>query len=118
MQNRRHIALQNSKEYRRLLLIVGINILVSAVALLLLWVCLLQMTIDVDNRTQLPKSYVPPIQAVVWSLINDILLLSSSLSSRRSHRQRTFLLIYTLTRTNSVTLVLQGITLLASSPQG
>jgi sterol desaturase/sphingolipid hydroxylase (fatty acid hydroxylase superfamily) len=71
IQERKHIALQDSKEFVKMLRVVGTNILISVAGLFVLWVLLLQTNVNADNIVGLPKSYVPPIQGIVWYFFND-----------------------------------------------
>jgi sterol desaturase/sphingolipid hydroxylase (fatty acid hydroxylase superfamily) len=71
IQSRQHTALKDSKEFLEVVRTVGFNILISVIAVLVLWVALLQTKIEAHNIVQLPKSYVPPIQGLLWYLCND-----------------------------------------------
>lgn len=71
IQKRKHIALQDSKEFLKVLKVVGFNIFISFFGVLCLWFLLLQTKLDSHNIIKLPRSYVPPVQGVVWYLIND-----------------------------------------------
>ena len=50
---------------------VAFNILISVIVVLFLWISLLQTKIEACDIVQLPRSYVPPIQGIVWYLCND-----------------------------------------------
>lgn len=50
---------------------VAFNILIYAIAILFLWISLLQTKIEACAIVQLPRSYVSPIQGIVWYLCND-----------------------------------------------
>jgi len=71
IQKREHVALQDSKEFLKVLRTVAFNILISVIGVLILWILLLRTKLEADNIVQLPKSYVPPIQGILWYLIND-----------------------------------------------
>jgi sterol desaturase/sphingolipid hydroxylase (fatty acid hydroxylase superfamily) len=71
IQKRTHTALDDSTEFLKILRTVAFNIFLSVFAVLLFWVILLQTKIDSENIEQLPKSYVPPIQGIIWYLCND-----------------------------------------------
>jgi sterol desaturase/sphingolipid hydroxylase (fatty acid hydroxylase superfamily) len=71
LQKRTHVALEDSNEFLKVLRTVAFNILISSITLLVFWVFLLQPKIESDNIVQLPKSYVPPIQGILWYLCND-----------------------------------------------
>jgi hypothetical protein len=71
IQERKHFALQDTKEFAKMLRVVGFNIFISILALLVFWVALLQTNIESDNIHGLPRSYVPPIQGMIWYLCND-----------------------------------------------
>jgi sterol desaturase/sphingolipid hydroxylase (fatty acid hydroxylase superfamily) len=68
---RKHKALQDSRQFLRIMRTVAFNIFLSVVGVFLLWVALLQTKIEAGNIVKLPKSYVPPVQGIVWYLIND-----------------------------------------------
>jgi sterol desaturase/sphingolipid hydroxylase (fatty acid hydroxylase superfamily) len=71
IQRRSHVALEDSTEFFKVLRVVGINILISTLAVLRLWISLLQTNIEANNIVKLPRSYVPPVQFAVWYFIND-----------------------------------------------
>jgi sterol desaturase/sphingolipid hydroxylase (fatty acid hydroxylase superfamily) len=71
LQERKHFALQDSKEFVKVLQVVGFNVLISIISLLVLWVLLLQTNFEADNILVLPKSYVPAVQGLVWYFFND-----------------------------------------------
>ncbi|KAK3380891.1 hypothetical protein B0H63DRAFT_450281 [Podospora didyma] len=70
--DRKHDALRDTVEFRRVLRQVGINLLVSVPAIFTMWMALLQTEIETQHILELPRSYVPPVQGVVWYLINDM----------------------------------------------
>lgn len=71
IQKRTHRALEDSKEFLKVLRTVAFNILLSSLIVLVFWVFFLQTQIESRNILQLPKSYVPPIQGILWYLCND-----------------------------------------------
>ncbi|EPS38516.1 hypothetical protein H072_7755 [Dactylellina haptotyla CBS 200.50] len=71
IQRRKHLALEDSKAFLKILQVVGFNLFISVVGVLVLWVCLLQTKVESHDISILPKSYVPPIQGLVWYFIND-----------------------------------------------
>jgi sterol desaturase/sphingolipid hydroxylase (fatty acid hydroxylase superfamily) len=71
IQKRTHVALRDSKEFLKVLGTVAFNILLSSITVLVFWGFLLQTKIESGNIVQLPKSYVPPIQGILWYLCND-----------------------------------------------
>lgn len=71
IQRRSHVALEDSTEFCKVLRVVGINILISTLAVLCLWISLLKINIEANNIVELPRSYVPPVQFAVWYFIND-----------------------------------------------
>lgn len=71
IQKRPHMAIEDSREFVKVLRIVGFNIFLSSLSVLALWLVLLKTNIEADDIAQLPKFYVPPIQFVVWYFIND-----------------------------------------------
>jgi len=71
IQKRKHVALQDSKEFLKVVRAVALNILISVIGVLTLWILLLQTKLEANNITQLPRCYVPPIQGIIWYLIND-----------------------------------------------
>lgn len=71
IQKRKHVALKDSKEFLKVLRTVAFNILISAIAVLFLWILLLQTKMEACGIVQLPRSYVPTIQGIVWYLCND-----------------------------------------------
>jgi sterol desaturase/sphingolipid hydroxylase (fatty acid hydroxylase superfamily) len=72
IQKRKHMALQDLKEFLKVLRTVAFNILISVIGVLVLWIMLLRTKMEADNIVQLPNSYVPPMQGIVWYLINDL----------------------------------------------
>ncbi|ETS81806.1 hypothetical protein PFICI_06808 [Pestalotiopsis fici W106-1] len=70
--DRRHVALQDRVEFTRVVRQVAINLLISIFAISLMWIVLLQAGVDTQHILVLPKSYVPPVQGLVWYLINDM----------------------------------------------
>ena len=71
IQKRKHVALQDSKEFLKVVRAVAFNILISVIGVLILWILLLQTNLDANNIAKLPRCYVPPIQGITWYLIND-----------------------------------------------
>ncbi|KAF3911532.1 hypothetical protein ABW20_dc0109068 [Dactylellina cionopaga] len=65
------MALEDSKAFLKILRVVGLNLIISVIGVLVLWVFLLQSNIESHDISTLPKSYVPPIQGLVWYFIND-----------------------------------------------
>ena len=65
IQKQKHVALENSKEFLKVLRTVSFNILISVIAALFLWISLLQTKIEACDIVQLPRSYVPPTQGIV-----------------------------------------------------
>jgi len=72
IQERTHSALEDSKEFFKVLRTVALNILLSTIGELVFWIFLLRTNVESENIAQLPKSYVPPIQGIVWYLFNDL----------------------------------------------
>ena len=72
LQNRTHTALQDSREFLKVLKTVALNLLLSIFVILLFWIFLLAANIEADSISQLPPSHVPPIQFFLWYLTNDI----------------------------------------------
>jgi len=71
IQKRTHVALEDSREFLKVLRTVAFNILLSYIAVLVFWILLLRTKIESENIVQLPRSYVPPIQFILWYLCND-----------------------------------------------
>jgi sterol desaturase/sphingolipid hydroxylase (fatty acid hydroxylase superfamily) len=71
--NRKHAALQDLAEFGKVLRQVGFNLFISLPALLVMWLALLQTKVETRNILQLPRSYVPIVQGLIWYLCNDIL---------------------------------------------
>jgi len=71
IQKRSHAALEDSKEFLKVLRTVAFNLVISVLGALVLWILLLQTKIETRNIIQLPECYVPPIQGIVWYLCND-----------------------------------------------
>jgi sterol desaturase/sphingolipid hydroxylase (fatty acid hydroxylase superfamily) len=71
IQKRKHIALDDSKEFLKILRTVFFNISISFIVMLIWWTLLLQTKIEAHSIVQLPRSYVPPIQGLLWYLCND-----------------------------------------------
>ncbi|KAH8591137.1 hypothetical protein B0O99DRAFT_633207 [Bisporella sp. PMI_857] len=71
IQKRTHTALEDSKEFFKVLETVGYNILLSFMVFLLYWILLLQAGIETVDIVELPRSYVPPIQFLLWYICND-----------------------------------------------
>jgi sterol desaturase/sphingolipid hydroxylase (fatty acid hydroxylase superfamily) len=72
IQRQTHKALDDSKEFLKILRTVASNILISIIMVLLFWILLLQAHIEAENIVQLPRSYVPPLQGVIWYILNDL----------------------------------------------
>src|ERR1700761_493712 len=71
IQKRKHIALDDSKEFVKILRTVFFNISISFIVMLIWWTLLLQTKVEAHSIVQLPRSYVPPIQGLLWYLCND-----------------------------------------------
>lgn len=71
--DRQHTALKDSVEFAKVLRQVGINLFVSALAIFVMWMALLQTKVETRNILHLPRSYVPPVQGLIWYSINDLL---------------------------------------------
>lgn len=69
---RRHVALQDTVEFARVVRQVAINLSISVGAIAVMWIMLLRAGIDTQHTLNLPPSYVPPAQGLVWYLINDM----------------------------------------------
>ncbi|KAF3920775.1 hypothetical protein ABW20_dc0104469 [Dactylellina cionopaga] len=72
IQRRKHMALEDSKAFLKILRVVGVNLFISVVGVLVLWGFLLRNGVESHDIYTLPKSYVPPIQGLVWYFINDL----------------------------------------------
>lgn len=68
---RKHKALQDATQFLHMLRAVAFNVTLAVVGVLLLWLALLRSGIDATNIARLPRSYVPPVQGIVWYLFND-----------------------------------------------
>src|SRR3569833_2599506 len=71
IQKRKHKALGDSEQLLKVIRTVGLNLLISVLGVLALWIALLLANVDAENIVKLPRSYVPPIQGAVWYLFND-----------------------------------------------
>jgi sterol desaturase/sphingolipid hydroxylase (fatty acid hydroxylase superfamily) len=71
IQHRQHSALNDSREFFKVLRVVGFNLLLAVFAVLATWVALLQTGFASRNIRHLPRSYVPPLQLLAWYMIND-----------------------------------------------
>ena len=72
-QEREHAALKDMAEFSKMLKQVGLNLLVSVPVVFMVWMVLLQSKIESQQILELPRSYVPLTQALVWYLVNDML---------------------------------------------
>lgn len=72
IQKRSHVALEDSKEFVKVLRVVGFNIFISMLAILVFWIALLQANVEATHIIKLPRSYVPPVHFFVWYLLNDM----------------------------------------------
>jgi hypothetical protein len=72
IQDRKHVAFRDIVEFAKVLRQVGINLLVSILAIFLMWMVLLRTKMETQNIIHLPRSYVPPVQGILWYLINDM----------------------------------------------
>jgi sterol desaturase/sphingolipid hydroxylase (fatty acid hydroxylase superfamily) len=71
IQRRKHNALEDAKQMAKILRTVALNLFISVVGVLVLWIVLLQTKIESEDVATLPRSYVPLPQAIVWYAIND-----------------------------------------------
>ncbi|KAB5559736.1 hypothetical protein GE09DRAFT_1057446 [Coniochaeta sp. 2T2.1] len=71
IQRRKHVALEDSAQFLRIVRVVTSNLLISVLALLVWWLLLLRTKIAADDHLTLPRSYVPPLQGLAWYLCND-----------------------------------------------
>ena len=72
IQKQTHKAIDDSEEFLKILRTVASNIFISTLMVLLFWILLLQTKIEAENIIQLPRFYVPPIQGIIWYLLNDL----------------------------------------------
>ena len=72
IQKQTHKALDDSEEFFKILRTVAFNIVISMFMVLIFWILLLQTKIECENIIQLPASYVPPIQGMLWYIFNDL----------------------------------------------
>ncbi|KAH8889166.1 hypothetical protein GQ53DRAFT_842906 [Thozetella sp. PMI_491] len=70
--DRQHAALRDTVEFSKVLRQVGFNLLISIPSIFLMWMVLLRAKIETQNILQLPRSYVPLVQGIVWYLFNDM----------------------------------------------
>ncbi|KAF8062428.1 hypothetical protein FPV67DRAFT_270921 [Lyophyllum atratum] len=73
IQNRDHRAMEDHREFLKIVKAVARNIFVSNFVVFAMWMGLLQTNFEAHDITTLPKSIVPPLQAIVWYLISDTL---------------------------------------------
>jgi sterol desaturase/sphingolipid hydroxylase (fatty acid hydroxylase superfamily) len=71
IQKRPHMAMEDSREFIKVLRIVGFNICLSSLSVLVLWLALLRTNIEANSIAMLPAFYVPPVQFIVWYFFND-----------------------------------------------
>ncbi|PMD42191.1 hypothetical protein L207DRAFT_510444 [Hyaloscypha variabilis F] len=72
IQKQPHKALDSSTEFLKILRTVGFNMFISTLLLLFFWILLLLSGIESSDISQLPHSYVPPLQGAIWYLLNDL----------------------------------------------
>ncbi|KAF5384357.1 hypothetical protein D9615_003154 [Tricholomella constricta] len=71
IQNRGHRAVEDHRAFLKIVICVAGNILVSYFVVFAMWMTLLHTKFESHNIVKLPRSMVPPVQAVIWYLIND-----------------------------------------------